>query len=97
NSPYKQMGVHVNGTIYFWAGMWRRDANQNLILDPQGNAIPRNMEQFVETLVHEAAHAWWSYYQGYTDHLNPGWRYPPLAVAGDDGGMRISERDGMNP
>jgi hypothetical protein len=41
-------------------------------VDPQGNAIPRNMEQFVETLVHEAAHAWWSYYQGYTDHLNPG-------------------------
>jgi hypothetical protein len=68
SNPDKVMGTHANGVIYIWAGMWRRDAQGNPIYDAQGRMILRNRSQFVkDVLVHEAAHAYWCYYQGYFD------------------------------
>ncbi|HET7234777.1 MAG TPA: hypothetical protein VFJ16_32485 [Longimicrobium sp.] len=64
--PWKLMGTHVAGVIYIWEGMWKHDTQGNLMYDEHGNLILRNTDQFVkDVLVHEGAHAYWSYYQNY--------------------------------
>jgi hypothetical protein len=54
----KDLGYHANGVIYIYEGLWRNDAAGN-------PTIVRSWDQFVQVLVHEAAHAYWSYYQQY--------------------------------
>jgi len=69
--PNKVMGVHADGVIYIWEGMWRHDAQGNLVYDAYGNLVLRSLSQFVkDVLTHEAAHAYWSYYEHYFDGVS---------------------------
>ncbi|HEX8674004.1 MAG TPA: hypothetical protein VF710_19050 [Longimicrobium sp.] len=56
----KDLGYHADGVIYIYEGLWKNDAAGN-------PTVVRDWDQFVKVLVHEAAHAYWSYYQGYWD------------------------------
>jgi hypothetical protein len=56
----KDLGYHADGVIYVYEGLWKNDAEGN-------PTIVRDWDQLVKVLVHEAAHAYWSYYQGYWD------------------------------
>ncbi|HEX8450470.1 MAG TPA: hypothetical protein VF647_00165 [Longimicrobium sp.] len=53
------LGYHANGVIYIYEGLFKNDADGN-------PTVVRDWNQFVQVLVHEAAHAYWSYYQQYS-------------------------------
>jgi hypothetical protein len=52
------LGYHANGVIYVYEGLWKNDASGN-------PTILRSPAQLIQVLVHEAAHAYWSYYMQY--------------------------------
>lgn len=76
----KVFGQHVGGVIYVWDGNWKRDTQGNVLLDSNGDAMLRNYGDFINTLVHEAAHKQWNLltpYYGATDPSNADWGKGP--------------------
>ena len=54
------LGYHHNGVIYIYEGHFKRDGSGDL-------SVVRSEGQLVNTLVHEAAHLYWTMEQGYFD------------------------------